>query len=129
MCAWSRQPPGRRRRGRAGLPAAGARSAGSPAVAGLTGRGSGRLAPGRSRRSRVLMLLFVVNKLVNDARTYITVFSSGRRYQAAKSFSKVNICRGNGSLWDIGTDRPDLRFDWEVKDVRICDLSGFLQTF
>jgi len=37
------------------------------------------------------MLLFVVNKLVNDAKTYITVFSSGRRYQAAKSFSKVNI--------------------------------------
>jgi len=48
------------------------------------------------------MLLFVVNKLVNDARTYITVFSSGRRYQVAKSFSKVDICRGNGSLWEWG---------------------------
>lgn len=23
-----------------------------------------------------------------------------------------------------GTDRPDLRFDWELKDVRICDLSA-----
>ena len=120
MCARSRQPPAQRTHGAAGR--------GSP-WRWLTGRGSGRLAPGRSRRSRVLMLLFVVNKLVNDARTYITVFSSSRRYQAAKSFSKVNICRGNGSLWAMGTDRPDLRFDWELKDVRICDHSGFLQTF
>jgi aspartyl-tRNA synthetase len=25
-----------------------------------------------------------------------------------------------------GTDRPDLRFDWELKDVRISDLSADL---
>ena len=25
-----------------------------------------------------------------------------------------------------GTDRPDLRFDWELKDVRISDISAYL---
>ena len=28
-----------------------------------------------------------------------------------------------------GTDRPDLRFDWELKDVRIHDLSADILNF
>jgi len=39
-------------------------------------------------------------ELINGGMIHATGFSSGRRYQAAKSISEVNIYRCNESLWD-----------------------------